>query len=126
MHNLFQSEPLGIKKLQRYHFRLNSYIPPAQISRAQQALLQSLFFAAAKFDALLIDDIHQTHDGAHAFSAEISGAIDYRIHRIQEIAIPGLLQPRPIALNGVVLAVVRRVVNQPNTEPGQIRKLCHA
>lgn len=79
---------LGIQQLQRYHFRLNGYIPPVQISRTHQSLLQSLFLAAANFDALLIDVIDQTHDCAHAFPAGIPGAIDNRIHGVQEVAIP--------------------------------------
>ena len=38
---------------------------------------------------------------------------------------PCLLQSRPISLDGVVFAVIGRVVHQPHTEPGGVGKLRH-
>ena len=94
---------------------MNGYVPPDQISGALQALFKASFFAAANFDTLHVNGIHQTRDCAHPFPAEIPGSTDYRIHAAQQVAIPRLLQSRLVALNGVVFAVIGRVVNQSHT-----------
>ena len=89
-------------------------------------MLKVSFLVAAKFDTLVVNGINQACHGAHAFPAEISSSIDDRIHRAEQVAVPGFFQSRPVTLNGVVFAVIGWVVNQSHAQPCQIGKLCHA
>jgi hypothetical protein len=105
---------------------MNCYVPPRQLSGALESLLKICFFAAANFHAFLIHPVEQLHDGTRAFPSKITGLIQYHTHRAQQVAIPGLFQPGPVALDGVVFAIVRRVINQTHAEPRQIGKFAHA
>ena len=73
--NSRQRRHLGIKKLQKYHFRMNSNVPPMQIGGPLQAVFQGYIVATANLDTLVVHGIHQARDGAHPFPAEISGLI---------------------------------------------------
>ena len=74
--------------MDKVEFRINCYIPPAQLFGSFQSLLKVFFLGTAKLDALLVNGIEQAGDGAHAFPAKIAGPIDDRIHRTEQVAVP--------------------------------------
>lgn len=79
---------LGMWKLKRYRFRMNGYVPTVQLFGSFQSTLKVSFFWATKRDTLLINGIDQAGDGAHAFPVKITGPMDDRIDRAEQIAVP--------------------------------------
>ena len=67
---------------------MDGYIPPIQLCGSFQSVLKVSFFVATKFDTLLVNGIDQACHGAHAFPAKVASAIDDRIHRVEQVAIP--------------------------------------
>ena len=51
-------------------------------------MLKVSFFWATKRDTLLVNGIDQACHGAHAFPVKIASAIDDRLHRAQQVAVP--------------------------------------
>ena len=71
-------------------------------------MLQCCFFGAAKFDAFFICCIDEFDEGSRTSPAVLSDAIEYGADGVEKLAIPCLLQSRPISLDGVVFAVIGR------------------
>ena len=69
-----------------------------------------------EFDARVIQRGDQFDSGAMTVIGHIGSKVEYGIHRIQQIAVPVVFQNAPTTFDGIVLAVVRRIIGQVEGE----------
>ena len=69
--------------------------------------------------------VEQRDDRTDSFPSHRARPLYNRVHRVQQRSIPMFFQNAPATFDGVVLAMVRRIVNQHDFQIVAIRKLHH-
>ena len=69
--------------------------------------------------------VEQRDTRADSFPSHRARPLENRVHRVQQRSIPMFFQNAPATFDGVVLAMVRRIVNQHDSQIVAIRKLHH-
>jgi len=80
----------------------------------------------AKRDALLIDLVAEMNNRVETFPGHAASPGQHGVGIVEQCAIPMLLENAPAAFDGIVLAVIGRVVEQLNRLAAGIAKLDHA
>jgi hypothetical protein len=88
--------------------------------------LDSLHSILGHRDSFLIDRSAEFDDGMNAFPSHTLGPLQHRLGIGQLGAVPVLFQDSPAAFHGVVLAVVRRIVEEADGLADVIGELDHA
>jgi hypothetical protein len=86
--------------------------PLLEVGQAGAVCFDQRHRRLAQGDAALIDGAQAGNDGVGALPGHRSGEREDGVERVEEGAVPVLLQAAPAALEGVVLAVVGRGVRQ--------------
>ena len=79
-----------------------------------------------KFDTPSVNSIEHPHDWANSFPGHALSPLEHDRYRCQQCPVPMFLQGSPAAFDRVVLAVVRRVVNQFNLDVVFVSELSQA
>ena len=97
-----------------------------QVGEAYQALFEERHRLLGKTNSFVIELMHHGDDGMVFVPRHGLGKVEDGIERVKQIAMPMLLQYAPKAFNGIVLAVIRRIVNQLERELQLVSELDHA
>ena len=92
--------------------RLDADVPPTQGGVALQAGLQGSLRLSLEAYSFALDLAGEAHQRADALPSHRPGPVQGRRHVGEQRAVPVLFQGGPAALDGMVLAVVRWVVDQ--------------
>ncbi len=76
--------------------------------------------------AFQIDPVHQVNNGLDPIPCHGACPMEHALNRIEQCPVPVHLQNAPASLDGIVLAVIGRIVGQDNLQTSARGKLNHS